>query len=164
MVKGLGPVPIAQPPGIRATGDVGGFTWAIAADEAGCTPYSDDLKHLHELFTTDYSRQVYLRRVKDFMLAAQDGLLEYGDDKDVFGPMAAGRDVLEIRLPDWEFSVGRMHVRLYYSEPSALPTRLVLLRLKAKWPGEIGLAEQTDTIKEASALLQQFRDSGYPGC
>ena len=75
--------------------------------------------------------------------------------------MSVAPDVLELKLPDWMYSGGTMHTRLYYSEPHALPGNLVALRIMTKRPGPIGLPDQDEIARASSDLLLEFEQRGF---
>lgn len=152
-----GRVRIDIPPGNRACNSVGPHPWVLAVDEDGTKPFSADLVDLKRRFPSDEARVAYMEMVRERMELASSGSLspEFVDQLQI------APDVLEIRLPDWTFSGGKMHVRLYYCEPFDLPGHLVALRLKTKRPGPIGLDDQNAIAVEASRLLFRFQDRGF---
>lgn len=146
-----------RPPGGRSCGGTGGNSWAYARDAAGAMPFLADVERLRGSFPSAESSALYLAQVKEHMGWAAAGRAP----SDIVKQMRSSPDVLELVLPDWIFTGGRMHVRLYYSEPHALPATLVALRLLTKRPGPIGVAEQDRQIAEASELLLAFQDRGF---
>lgn len=152
-----GRVRIDIPPGNRACNSVGPHRWLLAADDDGKKPFSQDLADLKRGFPSDEAQARYMEMVRERMDLATKGSLspEFVDQ------MQIAPDVLEIRLPDWTFSSGKMHVRLYYSEPFELPGHLVALRLKSKRPGPLGLEEQDQIAVEASRLLFRFQNRRF---
>lgn len=150
-------VSIQIPPGSRACGGQGPNTWTPARDASGTQAFMSDIEFLKTRFATGESRAVYMDYVQEYMDLAQAGGLAW----DLVTQMQIAQDVLEIRLPDWYFSGGKMHVRLYFSEPRELPGHLVALRLRTKRPGPLGVEEQDGHAVEASDLLLKFRDRGF---
>lgn len=150
-------VRIAVPPGSRSCGGGGPSLWAWARDSAGSAPFINDTNTLRGRFPSKESEATYMEMVRERMKLAAAGALPW----DLSVQMQSAPDVLEIKMPDWTFSGGPMHVRLYYSEPWDLPGALVALRLKTKRPGPIGLTEQDRAAQEASDLLQAFSTRGF---
>lgn len=150
-------VRIAVPPGVRACGDQGVHPWVWARDVAGGAPFMQDLAFLHTRFPSAEAKATYLEVVRERMALAEAGRLPW----DLVTQMQIAPDVLEIRLPDWTFSGGMMHVRLYFSEPWDLPGNLVALRLKTKRPGPLGLEDQDAIALQASDLLRDFEGRGF---
>lgn len=89
----------------------------------------------------------------------------------VFGPgrehdvdlIASSRFVLELRLSsvgaadpgDAEQEPAHRHVRLYYVEPAKDSELLLLLLIKSKPPGKIGLQEQNAHAREAAKIADE---------
>lgn len=146
-----------MPPGERSCGGVGGNTWVYARDASGAQAFLGDLENLRRKFPSEESRSMYIDHIYEHMQLATEGQLP----SEAVTQLQIAPDVLEVRLPDWQFSAGRMHVRLYFSEPRDLPGHLVALRLRSKRPGPIGVEEQDGHILEASDLLLEFKDRGF---
>lgn len=106
---------------------------------------------------SDHARAGVKATIHEQMSMAQEGKLP----GDLVAQMSVAPDVLEIRLPDWTYSGGKMHTRLYFSEPFALPGNLVILRLRFKRPGPLGLDQQDAHAVEASQLLYEYEQRGY---
>ncbi|UFN44511.1 hypothetical protein [Nocardioides okcheonensis] len=91
--------------------------------------------------------------LRDLMREAEQGDLTYGPgpDGDV-EQMQVAPDVLEMRLPNY----GGLHLRLFFSEPAALPGTLVALMLFWKRPGPVGLEDQSYSAQVASRRLDEW--------
>ena len=150
-------VRIASPPGTRSCGGNGSFEWIYARGPSGAAPFVGDLEFLRGRLPSDHARAVFLASVKERMALAAAGQLPW----DLAVQMKIAPDVLELKLPDWHYSGGMMHTRLFYSEPHALPGHLVALRIRTKRPGPIGLDEQDQAAMEASDLLLDFEKRGF---
>lgn len=150
-------VRVQSPPGQRACGALGANAWLPVPDAGGDRPFANDIEHLRGRFTSDESRAVFMQTLRQVMDDAQQGRLPWDD----VTHMASAPDVLEVRLPDWWFSGGKMHVRLYFSEPADLPGTLCALRLRVKRPGPFGVEEQDTHVDEAARLLRDFAARGY---
>lgn len=152
-----GRVRIHQPPGARACGDGSGGEWIVGRDINGASPWWADVERVKRALPSDEARALFIEELATTMGLAESGKLPW----DLVGQMSVAPDVLEIRLPDWWYSGGKMHTRLYFSEPHAVPGNLVALRLRFKRPGPIGLEQQDRHITEASDLLLEFDGRGY---
>lgn len=150
-------VSIEMPPGQRACGGTGSNNWTWACDERGVKPFLNDLESLKRRFPSDESRALFIEHLRQQMSLALRGKLPW----EYVMQMAVAPDVLEIRMQDWWFSGGKMHVRLYYTEPRDVPGTLVALRLLCKRPGPIGLEDQDSHARSASDLLLKFQQRGY---
>lgn len=151
------PVTTEAPPGQRACGGQGGNSWVFARGSSGAQPFRIDYERLKTRFPSDESRALYIDHVREHFEWAADGQLPW----DLVVQMRISPAVLEIKLPDWWFSGGKMHVRLYYSEPKTLPGHLVALRLLAKRPGPIGVSDQDGHATSASKVLSEYQVRGY---
>ncbi|WP_139175385.1 hypothetical protein [Nocardioides lianchengensis] len=152
-----GRVRIAQPPGSRSCGGGGSSEWIYARGDSGAAPFINDLEFLKGRFPSDQSRAVFLETMRERMRLAAGAALPW----DLVVLMQVAPDVLELKLPDWHYSGGMMHTRLYFTEPHDLPGHLVALRLRTKRPGPIGLEEQDVAAREASDLLLEFRERSF---
>lgn len=150
-------VSIVVPPGTRACGGVAGNRWQAATEDDGSQPFAAHLAELKRAFPSPESRAEYVETIREWMDWAQDGRLPW----DAVTQMQVAKDVLEIKLPDWIFSEGKMHVRLYFSEPRDLPGVLVALGIHTKRPGPIDLELQNQHAMDASDLLLKFQDRGF---
>lgn len=151
-----GRVSIAEPPGSRSCGGQGG-EWLPARGTSGATPWYDDLERLKRRFPSDHSRASFMAILEALMEDARLGRLP----SDLVVQMTVSPDVLELKLPDWTYSGGKMHTRLYFSEPRDLPGHLVALRLQVKRPGPIGVEVQTEQALAAGDLLLEFEHRGF---
>jgi hypothetical protein len=150
-------VRVQSPPGHRACGNIGANVWLPVPDADGGRPFASDIADLRDRFATPESRAVFMQTLRQVMDDAQNGRLPWDD----VTHMASAPDVLEVRLPDWWFSGGKMHVRLYFSEPTDLPGTLCALRLRVKRPGPFGVDEQDTHVEQAARLLREFAARGY---
>lgn len=152
-----GRIRIASPPGSRSCGGIGGSEWIYARGTTGATPFIADLEFLKSRFPSGESRSLFMNHLRDLMRLAMQGALPW----DMVVQMKIAPDVLELKLPDWHFDGGKMHVRLYFTEPHDLPANLVGLRLLTKRPGPIGLPDQDAAATSASDLLLAFQERGF---
>lgn len=150
-------VSIEMPPGQRSCGGIAGNIWVVAKADEGHEPFAMDLRTLKEQLPSAEAVASCMESIRHHMALAEDGRLT----GDLVVPMHIAPDVLEIRLPDWWFSGGKMHLRLYFSEPRALSGHLVALRLLAKRPGRLGVGDQDRHAADASDLLLAFQNRGF---
>lgn len=149
-------VRIDVPPGVRVCQGRGG-EWEFARNTEGGSPFKEDLAVLRKALPSPEAQAMRMQEVAEIMRMARDGTLP----GDMVAQMACAPDVLEVRVGDWWFPGGRMLTRLYFSEPWAMPGMLVALRLRTKRPGPLGLVEQDQHAREASALLLEYHRRDY---
>lgn len=154
-----GRVTTHTPRGDRACGQKGGFEWELATDDDGSKPFAADLQALLSKIPSAHARATFRQEVMWWMHLAEEGRIP--QDEDHWAWMSVAPDVFEIKLPDWRFADGLMHVRIYYSEPKDLVSNLVALRLLAKRPGPIGVEDQDQHARDSSDLLLRFANRGF---
>lgn len=149
-------VRIDVPPGVRCCDGKGG-EWLYARGTSGAAPWMDDVERLKRAFPSDEARTGAIQTIAELMGMATTGTVP----GDLVTLMRCAPDVMEIKLPDWWFSGGKMQTRLYFSEPWDLPGHLVALRLRFKRPVPLGVEDQTGHALEASDLLSEFAGRNF---
>lgn len=135
-----------------------GGDWVFACD-ANAVPYlPGDMKVFSGL--TEGSRVMLARELRDRLKTATEGLLVYGQNGDV-EKLRKSSVVLEIRLSAYEGldddgDPQLLIVRVYFTEPVGAPGFLVLLGIRAKIPGPLGLREQDRHVKEMERRARDF--------
>jgi hypothetical protein len=155
---------LAHPPGVRScyqAPDVPGLggTWDSGRLKNGGTSVHVSFEALFESMTGNEIKMLR-SELGDSMRLAERGTLVYAvkaTDGDVC-QMDCAPTVLELRLDDYEYfdpdseSYMPRKFRAYFSEPDALPGKLVLLSVHGKIPDETGLDEQNEHAREAAKL------------
>lgn len=154
-------VEIDQPPGARSCWISEGVTgtggeWDIARDHKGRRPFITQREQLLAKLPSEEMRLLFQTQVQDKLDSATKGECCYGpgEANDV-ELMHSTQDVLELRLGKWRFADNKkMAIRIFFSEPVALPGTLLLLHLFWKVPAKVSKEEQTEAAKQASRLLK----------
>lgn len=129
------------------------------ACDANAVPYlPEDMKVFSGL--TERSRVMLATELRDRLKTAAAGQLVYGHDADV-EKMRKSSTVLEIRLSAYEGldadgDPQLLIVRAYFTEPVEVPGVLILLGIRAKIPGPLGLREQDKHVKEMERRARDF--------
>lgn len=162
-----------QPPGVRTTLDHNGKPGLGGTWEHGHRQHGGSVVHVDfhllfgELSPTDAS--LLRAELKEKLHDAEAGLLKYGEKSwqgDVC-VMEIAPMILELRFDDCEHynqaieEYETRKIRLYFSEPASVDSLLVMLSLRSKVPGPLGLMEQNQHAKEAEMLAYQH--SSYKG-
>lgn len=158
-----------EPPGRRSTrqgnrpGD--GGEWVNCRNMRGETTVICDVSRLRQGAASELDAKVLAHEIRNKLNRATEGKLRF-DSASSPGEvklMAITGFVLEIVLtnrittmdddsPDGQ---SRM-VRIYYAEPDRLPGVLLMLSIRAKVPGTIGLEEQNMHAIEAKAAAEIY--------
>lgn len=147
----------ADVPGVKLASpgrsyDLGG-TWCACDDPP---TWEKEREALRVLSRSGDDYRLFLREFDRFRRRAEHGDLEYGHDRDVW---RSGRAylVLELRYGQrLEYPDGTRAVRLYFSEPDAIPDAMVAAKLAAKPATEAGLDLQDEHMDEAQLRILQF--------
>lgn len=146
---------LEQPPGVRSCRD--GGTWDLAQTNTDpargyVTVELTQLKSVmppgeYTLLTAEIVRMMEDAQAGDLDFVTNTGGRRVGD----VDQMAVAPTVLELRLQTTTGTRdGERIVRLYFTEPAELPDALVALKLASKYPGELGLEEQSAHAREAA--------------
>lgn len=161
---------LAQPPGVRSTrrgdGSHGlGGKWQQGHRRHGGSVVHTDFDELFQcLAPSDAAllKQEMRHKLKD----AEAGSLIYSDDArdgDVC-VMECAKMILELRFDDYghydavDECYKTRKIRLYFSEPAMVEGVLVMLALRSKMPGPLGLEEQNHHAKEAEKFAYEHGD------
>lgn len=151
-----------QPPGVRSTQR--GGTWEYARNANGTQRFVTSWESFRGRLQSDHLRASLWAEVRTKMRCATRGQLQFGAAPADVDQMRATDDVLELRFAKtWEVKDGeRMLLRLFFSEPAALPEALVAIQFFCKIPADQGaLQEQTQAAKAASLLLAEYANRGF---
>lgn len=105
---------------------------------------------------------LFVAELERLMRDAQSGVLDFveqrrGQREGDVDQMMAAPTVLELRFKTTTGTQdGARKVRLYFSEPIELPDTLLALKLATKYPGEVGLSEQTQHAHQAAARGDRY--------
>lgn len=156
---------LAQPPGCRSTSRSGsagsGGSWLDCNDQHGGGIVKVQLAHLLERLASS-DRDLLRVEIGRGLRRARLGELTYGKTRKEGEVCEADcvETVLELRLDDRNMSdedgsEQERCIRLYYSEPEHLDDVLLLVSLRHKAPGVMGLEEQTRHMKEADFMIHR---------
>lgn len=143
-----------------------GGDWVFACDGEASEYITQDMASLGYL--SFRSRQMLGNELTQKLKQANVGRLVYGHHADVEW-MKRSANILEIRLSGYAGLPGEdgdpklFQVRLYFTEPAEAPGYFILLGLRAKIPGEVGVAEQEQHIAEMEERLREF-EMGLARC
>lgn len=142
-------VPIEQPPGVRACRD--GGRWEPCD---GAIPWGREVEAIRTVSRSPQDFALLKREIARYLLAATQGGLTYGPQGEVV-QMNRARSVLELRFHQRvQYPDGARVVRLYYSEPTALPGVLLSAKVGAKPATQEGLDLQDEHIEEALVRIR----------
>lgn len=157
-------VAIDQPPGRRSCHDGDGNPgpggdWIIARDKRGAQYYVTSLEAFMARLPTPVVKASAKRAISNALKRASQGRCLFGPSPNDVDSLVSTTDVLELRLLEtWPMFDGeKVLLRLFFSEPVALPQTLVALDWFWKVPADPDAKrEQSQAAKDASALLHQF--------
>lgn len=154
---------LASPPGVRTTiridGSPGdGGTWRFAVRHENRSATDDVHALLNQLAPSD--RDLLIEEMQKKLDLGEAGLLQYGEtlEDGQVCQMHCVSNVLELRFDDQNCFNAELDdfesrkIRIYFSEPERQRDSLVILSMKHKAPGPIGLPEQDAHAREASKL------------
>lgn len=157
---------LAIPPGVRTTlrldgspGDGGTWRFAVRHENKSAT---DDVHALFDQLAPS-DRDILIEEMQKKLDLGASGRLQYGEtlEDGQVCQMHCVSNVLELRFDDQNCFNAELDdyesrkIRIYYCEPDRHLGSLIILSMKHKAPGPLGLEEQDAHAREASKLATE---------